>query len=212
MEPTTDAIVINNLSVNYENTPVLWDVSCSLPQKEIIGIIGPNGAGKSTLLKSILGLVKPLSGSISILGKPQATALRHIAYIPQRESVDWDFPITVEELVLQGCYRRIGLFRRPRKKDKEAAYEMLKLMGLESLSHRQISQLSGGQQQRAFLARALLQKADIYLLDEPFCGVDISTEKIIFATLKELKEKGKTIFGGRGRCSSSSCGSAWRHS
>ena len=178
----------SNLTVNYQTTSVLWDVSFEIPPHQIIGILGPNGAGKSTLLQAAMKILKPLSGKIEI-----ADGLR-VAYVPQRESIDWDFPIQAFELVLMGCYGRLGWFGRPSKADRLAALAALKKVGMEKFAKRQISQLSGGQRQRLFIARALLQDADLYFMDEPFSGVDASTEETIFGLLKELKEEKKTIF------------------
>ncbi len=160
----------------------------------MVGIIGPNGAGKSTLLKSALGLVSPLSGRIEFFSSPLEKVRQRIAYVPQRESVDWDFPITALEVVLMGRYGRLGWLGRLKKADREAALRALDLVGLAPFADRQISQLSGGQQQKLFLARALVQNPEIYLLDEPFAGVDLATEKEIVELLKKQKEEGKTIF------------------
>lgn len=182
------------LSVNYGNVPALWDISLAVPKGVVAGIIGPNGAGKSTLIKTILGLIKPLSGKVDFFGKPLAKVRQKVAYVPQRESVDWDFPISVRDLVLMGRYGRLGLFRRPRQADYAAVHEYLVKMGIEQLADRQISQLSGGQQQRVFLARALIQEADIYLMDEPFVGVDLATRSAIMGLLHRLKSQGKTVF------------------
>lgn len=188
-----NAIEIENLTVNYDKNPVLWDVSVSLPRGILCGIAGPNGAGKSTLLKAAIGLIPSLSGKVSFFGEPISKCRRKIAYVPQRESVDWDFPITAFDVVLMGRYNRLGLFGRPRSSDREAARRALEQVGMEAYATRQISQLSGGQQQRLFLARALVQDPDILLLDEPFAGVDLSTEKAILGLLRKLKEQGKTI-------------------
>lgn len=188
------ALKINQLTVNYEKIPVLWDITLEIPQGNIVGIIGPNGAGKSTLLKAVLSLLKPLSGKIEFFGKPFNSMRKKIAYVPQRESVDWDFPITVRELVLMGTYGNLGLFQRPTKKDLAAADNFLRMVDMLPYSHRQISQLSGGQQQRVFLARALLQQADIYFMDEPFAAIDIGTEATIMNILRTLKGEGKTVF------------------
>ncbi len=177
---------VEHLTVNYDKTAVLWDVSCSVPKGKLIGIIGPNGAGKSTLLKAALRLVKPLSGKIKLDGKS--------AYVPQRSSVDWDFPITVFDVVLMGVYGKLGFFKWAKKAHKEATRRALEKVGMLGFANRQISQLSSGQQQRVFIARALLQDADIYLLDEPFAGVDMATEKEIMTLLRKLKKEGKTIF------------------
>ena len=188
------ALQVHQLTVNYDKTPVLWDISLEVPNGKIVGIIGPNGAGKSTFIKTALGLVQPISGKIEFFGQPLAKARRQIAYVPQRESVDWDFPITVRELVMMGRYGMLGLCKWPRKADIAAVEHYLELMGLQIYVDRQISQLSGGQQQRAFIARALVQEADIYFMDEPFAGIDIATETVIMNTLHQLKAKGKTVF------------------
>lgn len=190
----TPALHIQNLSVNYDLTPALWDIHCNVPQGKLVGIIGPNGAGKSTLIKTILGLVKPISGKIGILGKPLKEALPKIAYVPQRESVDWDFPITVRDLVMMGRYGRLGIFKRPREADRTSVDYCLDLVGMGAYAHRQISQLSGGQQQRAFIARALAQEADVYFMDEPFAGIDIATENALITILRNLIKEGKTLF------------------
>lgn len=187
------ALRVHHLTVNYDKTPVLWDVSLEVPQGVLAGIMGPNGAGKSTLIKAILGLVKPVSGGVEFFGKPLKKVRQKVAYVPQRESVDWDFPITVQDLVLMGRYGRLGLCRRPREADRDAAEHYLKIVGMASYGHRQISQLSGGQQQRVFIARALLQEADLYLMDEPFAGIDLATETMLLQLLQKLKEQGKTI-------------------
>lgn len=173
------------LNVNFGKTSILWDVSFQIPKGVLVGLIGPNGAGKSTLLKAALGLVKPLSGKISLKGS--------VAYVPQRETVDWDFPITAEEVVLMGRYGKLGLFGRLKRADREAAGAALEQVGLSAYADRQISQFSGGQQQRLFIARALVQNADVFFLDEPFAGVDLATEKEIMALLQKQKEQGKTL-------------------
>lgn len=183
---------VNQLSVNYGKTPVLWDISFEIPEGVVAGIIGPNGAGKTTLLKTVLGLTKPLSGSVYFFGQPLETVRRRVAYVPQRGSVDWDFPIDVETLVLMGRYGQLGVLRRPTPADRAAVSVALAQVGLAGYERRQISQLSGGQQQRAFFARALVQEADLYLLDEPFAGVDAATEKALVQLLHVLKEQGKT--------------------
>lgn len=178
-------IDVEGLTIHFGKTPILWDLTFHIPKKLLVGILGPNGAGKSTLLKSILGIIKPFSGTVSFSGK--------VAYVPQRESIDWDFPITALEVVMMGRYGKLGLFRRLRKADREAALSILDLVGMRPYADRQISQLSGGQQQRLFIARALLEDADLLLLDEPFAGVDLATEKAIMEILRKEKEKGKTI-------------------
>lgn len=187
------AVEAEELNVNYGKTSILWDLSFQIPQGVLVGVIGPNGAGKSTLLKAALGLMRPLSGKISLLGRSASEVRKRVAYVPQRESVDWDFPITAEEVVLMGRYGRLGLFRRPRQADREAAAAALEQVGMSAFASRQISQLSGGQQQRLFIARALVQNADLFLLDEPFVGVDLATEKAIMALLRKQKELGKTV-------------------
>ncbi|WMN11216.1 metal ABC transporter ATP-binding protein [Marivirga salinae] len=186
-------IEIHDLSVAYERKPVLWDVDLSLPEGQLIGIIGPNGAGKSTLLKAIMGLLPLNSGYIQINGKPLEEMRHKISYVPQRESVDWDFPTSVYEVVMMGRYGQLGLFNRPKKADKEIVMDSLRQVGMEDFKNRQISQLSGGQQQRVFLARALAQQADIYFMDEPFAGVDAATEKAIIKLLGEMSAQNKTV-------------------
>lgn len=192
--PIPVALQVYQLTVNYDKTPVLWDVSLSVPQGVLIGIIGPNGAGKSTFIKAILGLVKPLTGKVEFFGQPLKQVRQRVAYVPQRESVDWDFPITVQDLVLMGRYGQLGLFRWPREADLKAVSHYLELVGMSAYAHRQISQLSGGQQQRVFIARALLQEADIYFMDEPFAGIDMATEAVLIQLLDQLRQKGKTVF------------------
>lgn len=187
------AVESEELNINYGKTSVLWDISFQIPEGLLVGIVGPNGAGKSTLLKAALGLMNPLSGQISLFGKPARRVRRRVAYVPQRESIDWDFPITAEEVVLMGRYGRLGLFGKPRKADREAAAAALEQVGMTPFAHRQISQLSGGQQQRLFIARALVQNADLFLLDEPFVGVDLATEKAIMTLLRKQKGEGKTV-------------------
>lgn len=192
-EKKAPAVKIEQLSVNYDKTPVLWDIHCEIPEGKLVGIIGPNGAGKSTLLKSLLGMTRPLSGKIEFFGKPYKEVRHRIAYVPQRSSVDWDFPITAFEVVLMGRYGKLGLFKWSKNADKEAARHALDTVGMLAFADRQISQLSGGQQQRLFIARALLQDADIYFMDEPFAGVDMATEKAIIALMDKLKNQGKTL-------------------
>lgn len=187
------ALKTHQLSVNYDKTPVLWDISLEIPRGKLVGIIGPNGAGKTTLIKTILGLIKPISGYVECFGEPVETVRQKIAYVPQRESVDWDYPITVKELVLMGRYGKLGLLRWPKKADYAAAEHYLTLVGMEKFAHKQISQLSGGQQQRVFLARALIQEADIYLMDEPFAGVDHATESSLVKVLRDLITQNKTV-------------------
>lgn len=193
-EKEMNALDVYNLSVNYEKTPALWDVSLHVPAGNLIGVIGPNGAGKSTFLKAVLGQIKPLSGKIEFFEQPLAAVRNRVAYVPQRATVDWDFPITVLDLVLMGRYGRLGLFRWPGKADYEAAQHYLNVVGMSAFTNRQINQLSGGQQQRVFIARALLQEADIYFMDEPFAGIDAASEAIVINLLKQLKDQGKTVF------------------
>lgn len=189
----SDAIVCEELSACYDKGPVLWDVSLHIPEGVLAAIIGPNGAGKSTFLKACVDLIKPTSGSVSCFGKPFKKAKNRIAYIPQKEVVDWEFPITVLEVVLMGRYNKLGFFKWTREADRDAAEKIMKLLGIEKLKNRQISELSGGQQQRVFMARALMQDADLYLLDEPFAGIDAATEVTLIELFKDLREKGKTI-------------------
>jgi len=190
----TPALQVHQLSVNYDKTPVLWDISLEIPKGKLIGIIGPNGAGKSTFIKTALGLLQPITGKIEYFGKPLNEMRKQIAYVPQRETVDWDFPITVKNLVLMGRYGKLGLLRWPRKADLAAAEHYLDMVGMLSYADRQINQLSGGQQQRVFIARALLQEAEVYFLDEPFSGIDLASEKVIIGILKKLRDQGKTVF------------------
>lgn len=190
MPPILD---IHDVTVAYRRRPVLWDIDLILHEPCLLGLIGPNGAGKSTLIKTALDLVPRVSGSVAFFGQPLSEVRRRIGYVPQRESVDWDFPVSVLDVVLMGTYGRLGWFRRPGAKEKARARECLDLVGIRDLEHQQIGQLSGGQQQRTFLARALAQEADLYFMDEPFAGVDAATEQAIFAILGELRDQGKTV-------------------
>lgn len=187
------SIEVHNLTTTYGGAPVLWDVDFELPTGQIIGVIGPNGSGKTTLLKTIMGLLDPSSGYVKIFNKDLSQMRERIAYVPQRESVDWDFPASVFDVVMMGRYRRNNLFKRSNKTDIEIANESIEKVGLTEFKNRQIAQLSGGQQQRVFIARALAQKADIYLMDEPFVGVDAATENSILTLLEEMKNNGKTV-------------------
>lgn len=187
------ALEVHDLTVAYHTQPVLWDVDLALPEGRLIAIVGPNGAGKSTLLKTILGLVKPLTGWVQVFGAPYEKRRSWVGYVPQRESVDWDFPTSALDVVTMGLYGRIGWLRRPSGHHRETALECLDQVGIRHLADRQISQLSGGQQQRVFLARALAQDARLYLMDEPFAGVDATTERAILTLLKELRSTGKTV-------------------
>lgn len=187
------ALRVKQLSVVYEGTPVLWEVDVEIPKGKLVGILGPNGAGKSTFLKAVTGLVPCLSGSITCLEKPYRRVRQIVAYVPQRSSVDWDFPVTVFDVVSMGCFGRKGLFKRLNQQDKQLIEKALCDLGLDCLADRQISELSGGQQQKVFLARALVQQAEVYLMDEPFSGVDLATEKAIISMLQDLQARGKTI-------------------
>lgn len=191
-DPLSICIQVEDMTIAYEDKPVLWDCDVDIPRGSITAIVGPNGAGKSTLLKGILGLLPTISGSVSIDGKPFKGEAHRIAYIPQRSAVNWSFPTTVYDVVLMGRYVHLGWFRRPSKEDKRIAEEAMERMGLTEFRHRQISQLSGGQKQRVFIARAIAQQADIYFMDEPLAGVDTVTEDIIFSFLKECQREGKT--------------------
>jgi manganese/zinc/iron transport system ATP- binding protein len=184
---------VYDLTVAYYRKPVVWDVSFDVTPGKLVGIVGPNGAGKSTLLKAIMDLIPRTSGRIQVFGKPFADSRHRVGYVPQRESVDWDFPVSALDVVTMGLYRQIGWIRRIRKTHRERAMWALERVGIADLAHRQISQLSGGQQQRTFLARALVQDADLYLMDEPFAAVDAATEIAIVEVLRELKMQGKTV-------------------
>ncbi len=191
--PAIPALEVHDLTVAYQRRPVLWDIDFTIPEGLLVGIVGPNGAGKSTLIKAALGLVALASGWVKIYGRPYAEQRRLIGYVPQRESVDWDFPTDALDVVLMGRYGQLGLFRRPRAADRELALHCLEQVGMADFARRQISHLSGGQQQRVFLARALAQDASLYFMDEPFAGVDAATEKAIVTLLRRLKEQGKTV-------------------
>ena len=184
---------VEQLTVNYEKTSVLWDINFVIPEHKIVGILGPNGAGKSTLLKALLNLVKPLSGSVRFFGKPLAKVRQKVGYVPQRSSVDWDFPITAFDLVMMGRYGKMGLLKWASEEDREATRQALEQVEMLPFADRQIGQLSGGQQQRLFIARALVQDADLYLLDEPFAGIDMATEKTLVHLFERLRKQGKTL-------------------
>ncbi len=186
-------VQVENLTIAYHQKPVLQEVSFEAPQGKLIGIIGPNGAGKSTLIKGILGLIPIASGEVRIYDEIYKKQRKKVGYVPQRGTVDWDFPTNALDVVLMGRYGHIGWFKRPNKKDQDFAKACLQKVGMLEFANRQISELSGGQQQRVFLARALAQEADVYFMDEPFVGVDAATEKAIIALLNELKEMGKTV-------------------
>ncbi|HET6879862.1 MAG TPA: metal ABC transporter ATP-binding protein [Pirellulales bacterium] len=192
-DPAPPVLDIHDMTVAYHRRPVLWDVDLTIERPSLVGIVGPNGAGKSTLIKAVLGLVPLASGKVQLFGQPAARQRQLVGYVPQRESVDWDFPVSVLDVVLMGTYGRLGWFRRPGRAEREWAMECLRHVGLADFARRQIGQLSGGQQQRTFLARALAQRAEIYFMDEPMAGVDAATERVIFSLLRELRESGKTV-------------------
>jgi manganese/zinc/iron transport system ATP- binding protein len=185
-------VSVNDLTVAYHRKPVLWDVDLALPEGKLIAVVGPNGAGKSTLIKAVLGLVPKATGAVRIYGRSYEDQRRLVGYVPQRESVDWDFPVSATDVVAMGLYGKIGWVKPVSRRHRRQAVEELRKVGMEAYADRQISQLSGGQQQRVFLARALAQDARVYFMDEPFVGVDVATEKAIVALLKELKTAGKT--------------------
>lgn len=189
----TPALETHDLTVAYHQRPVIYGVDLAVPEGRLVGVMGPNGAGKSTLIKAVMGIVPPVGGWVKIFGQPAKDNLTRVGYVPQRESVDWDFPVNVMDVVLMGRYGRLGLGRRPGAKDREIARECLDRVAMLPYADRQISNLSGGQQQRVFLARALAQESDLYLMDEPFAGVDATTEAAIVTLLHELKSRGKTI-------------------
>lgn len=191
--PHTSPLSVHDLTVAYHRKPVLWDIDYDAPEGRLIGVIGPNGAGKSTLLKAVLNLTPKASGRVTFYGRPYHVQRSRVAYVPQRESVDWDFPVSALDVVAMGRYARIGWFRRVSRSHKDAALAALDRVGMADLARRQISQLSGGQQQRVFLARALAQEADVYLMDEPFASVDAATEKAIIRLLSDLRDAGRTV-------------------
>lgn len=187
------ALHVEDLTVSYAARPVLWDIDFDIPPGVMAAIIGPNGAGKSTLIKSILGLARPTAGHVTILGRPYKDQRRRVGYVPQRSSVDWDFPTTAIDVVTMGLYGQLGWFRNPGRTERAKALDALTRVGMQDFADRQISQLSGGQQQRVFIARALVQDADIYFLDEPMAGVDATTERAIVSILHALRDAGKTV-------------------
>lgn len=190
----TGTVNVKNLHVSYYGKEVVHDVSFNFEPHKLIGIIGPNGAGKSTMMKATLGLIPRDKGKVSFAGGDVEAVRKDIAYVPQRSDIDWDFPITVLDTVLIGRYPRLGLFRRPKKADKEFAYACLEKVNMQEFSNRQIAELSGGQQQRVFLARALAQEAEYFFLDEPFVGIDVESEETIIKILKDLRNQGKIVF------------------
>jgi len=191
-ERTVPALQVSDLTVAYHRKPVIWDVEFSIPQGKLVGVVGPNGAGKSTLLKAIMDLIPRASGRVEVFGQPYAKSHKRVGYVPQRESVDWDFPVDALDVVTMGLYRRIGWCLPVRRRHREAAMEALARVGIADLANRQISQLSGGQQQRTFLARALVQDADLYLMDEPLAAVDAATEAAIIDLMRQMQVNGKT--------------------
>jgi len=193
IEAKNPVVEFHDLTVSYHKKPVLWNIDMTLPRGALIGIIGPNGAGKSTLIKAAMGLLPLASGYVRIFDQPIEKVRDRVSYVPQRETVDWDFPTSVLDVVLMGRYAKLGLLRRPGKADKELAMNCLEKVGMEAFVDRQISQLSGGQQQRVFLARALAQEADLYFMDEPFAGVDAATETAILSILQEIAAQDKTV-------------------
>lgn len=193
IDANNPAVEFHDLTVSYNKKPVLWNIDMTLPKGALIGIVGPNGAGKSTLIKAAMGLLPLGSGYVRLFDQNLSEVRHKVSYVPQRESVDWDFPTSVMDVVLMGRYARLGLLSRPRKADKEMAMNCLRQVGMEPFISRQISQLSGGQQQRVFLARALAQEADLYFMDEPFAGVDAATEAAILSIMQKMTAKGKTV-------------------
>lgn len=188
-----NAINVHDLTVAYRDEPVLWDIDLSLPTGTLAAIIGPNGAGKSTLMKAILGLVPIAAGTVEIFGHTSPQQRKLVGYVPQRGSVDWQFPTDALDVVTMGTYGQLGWLRRPGNEERERAMQALEQVGMADFAGRQISQLSGGQQQRVFLARALVQDAELYFMDEPFVGVDAATERAIVTLLQELRDRGKTV-------------------
>lgn len=188
-----NVIEVQDLSVAYNDAPVIWKLNLSVKAGSRTAVVGPNGAGKSTLIKAIMQLVKPVSGRITVEGSIHKAALKNVAYVPQKGEVNWDFPATVFDVVLMGRYVHKGWIKRPSKKDREIAHKALETMKMVTFKDRQISELSGGQRQRVFLARAITHDADIYIMDEPLQGIDITTEQLIIETMKQLQSEGKTF-------------------
>ncbi len=187
------ALSVDDLTVAYDEKPAIWDIDLAVPEGILMGIVGPNGAGKSTLIKAVLNLIPRAAGTVSFYGQPYERARALVGYVPQRGSVDWDFPTSVLDVVTMGLYGKLGWFRRPGQRERDLALYALEQVGLADFAQRQISQLSGGQQQRAFLARALVQDAQIYFMDEPFAAVDAVTEAAIVGILQALNKRGKTV-------------------
>ncbi len=192
-DPASTALEIDDLTVAYNSKPAIWDIDLRVPEGVLMAIIGPNGAGKSTLIKAALKLIPRAAGTVQFYGRPYEQVRGLVGYVPQRGSVDWDFPTTVLDVVTMGLYGRLGWMRRPGQKEQAAAMHALEQVGMQDFAERQISQLSGGQQQRTFLARALVQDARIYLMDEPFAAVDAVTERAIITIMRELRARGKTV-------------------
>jgi len=191
--PAVPILEVHDLTVSYHHKPVLWNIDLQLDEPSLIAILGPNGAGKSTLLKAMLGLLPIVSGRVDFFGQPLSRVRQRVGYVPQRESVDWEFPVNVRDVVVMGTYGRLKWYQRPGKAEYALVDECLDQVGLTSLADRQIGRLSGGQQQRTFLARALAQRADLYFMDEPMAGVDAATEQAIFSLLHILRKEGKTV-------------------
>ena len=187
------ALSVDDLTVAYNEKPAIWDIDLAVPKGVLMGVVGPNGAGKSTLIKAVLNLIPRAAGTVSFYGKPYERARSLVGYVPQRGSVDWDFPTSVLDVVTMGLYGKLGWFRRPGKRERELALNALEQVDMADFAARQISQLSGGQQQRTFLARALVQDAQIYFMDEPFAAVDAVTENAIVQILQALNGRGKTV-------------------
>ncbi|MCA9248841.1 MAG: ABC transporter ATP-binding protein [Planctomycetales bacterium] len=190
--PSSSPLSIHDMTVAYHRKPVIWDIDFNAEPGELTAIVGPNGAGKSTLIAAVLDLVPRVAGTVRFFGQPYSEVRQRVGYVPQRESVDWEFPVSALDVVAMGLYHKIGWFRPVTRKYKELAHEALRQVGMQDYARRQINQLSGGQQQRVFLARALVQDADLYLMDEPFAGVDAATERAIVDILRELRSRGKT--------------------
>ena len=193
MTTAAPLVEFHDVTVAYGRRPVLWNIDLTISEPCLFGIVGPNGAGKSTLLKAALGLVPLAGGEVRLFGEPLDRVRRRVGYVPQRETVDWDFPVSVMDVVLMGTYSRVGWLRRPGAAERAVARESLARVGLEDLAGRQIGRLSGGQRQRVFLARALAQQADVYFLDEPMAGVDARSQEQILTVLSGLRELGKLV-------------------
>ena len=187
------AVVVQDLTVAYKEKPVLWDIDLKIPKGVLLAIVGPNGAGKTTLLRSIMGMIKPAAGNVAIFGQSIAAKKRSIGYMPQRGTVDWDFPTDALDVVMMGRYGHMNMFRMPKSKDRAKVAAAMERVGIYELRRRQIGELSGGQKKRVFLARALAQESEVVLLDEPFTGIDVNTEEQIMSLLKDMREHGKVI-------------------